>query len=171
MDKPRRSGPPSRLWTREPPERLPVLLRRTLHHLRRQLGGGGAFVPAGGREPVAHVLLVEAGRVLAQPVGVRRPEAGGVRGEGLVDEGETPFLVQAELELGVGDEDAAGARIRRRLPVQGQGRLAHLGGQLPPQQGLAAGVVDVLIVLPCGRLGGGGEDGLRQPLGKPHPRR
>jgi len=70
-----------------------------------------------------------------QGVLVRRPEAGGVRGQDLVDQVETAGLVLAELELGVGDDDAPGAGIIGALGVDGQGGITHLVGQIAAQEG------------------------------------
>jgi len=39
------------------------------------------------------------------PVG--GPEARGIRGERLVDQNQIPLIIRPELELGVGDDDAA----------------------------------------------------------------
>src|SRR3989338_2851323 len=45
--------------------------------------GGWLFVPAGGLQPVTYKLLVEAWRVCAFCIAVRRPETAGVRGQGV----------------------------------------------------------------------------------------
>src|SRR5579862_9360716 len=89
---------------RQTRERLAVLVAGARDHLRRQLRPGGALVPGERLEVVAHVLLVEARRARADTVGIGGPEARGVRGEHLVDEREGAGLVDAELELGVGDD-------------------------------------------------------------------
>ena len=64
------------------------------------------MIPAGCVEPVAHVLLVERRLRAARLVLVDRPEAAGVRGQDLVDQDDLA-LDDAELELRVGDDDAA----------------------------------------------------------------
>jgi hypothetical protein len=56
---------------------------------------------------VCGAYLVVGGLALANLVLVRGPEARAVGGEDLVDEHDLAGLVEAELELGVGDDDAA----------------------------------------------------------------
>jgi hypothetical protein len=56
---------------------------------------------------VSGAYLVIGGLALANLVLVGGPEARAVGGENLVDEHDLAGLVEAELELGVGDDDAA----------------------------------------------------------------
>src|SRR5689334_8455954 len=92
-----------------------VALARRIDYLRRQLRRGRVAVPAAGMaldiEPVAQRLLVEAGLRLAGLVAVGRPEARAVGRHHLVDQHDLarppiPRNGAAELELGVGDDDA-----------------------------------------------------------------
>ena len=57
-------------------------------------------------EPVAQRLLVEAGLRLARLIAVGRPEARAVGRQDLVDQDDLARPGAAELELGVGDDDA-----------------------------------------------------------------
>ncbi len=73
------------------------------------------MVPALFVEPVAYELLVERLLGLAVLVGLGIPETGGVRGEDLVAEHDAPVRILAELELRVGEDDAAfGGEVRGR---------------------------------------------------------
>jgi hypothetical protein len=56
---------------------------------------------------IANAYLVIGRLALANLVLVRGPEARAVRSEDLVDQHDLAGLVEAELELGVGDDDAA----------------------------------------------------------------
>src|SRR3954466_11371869 len=71
-----------------------------------EFGGGGGFVPGLGFEVVADELFVEGGLVVAGFVVVGGPEAAGVGGEDFVDQDQAAVGELAELELGVGDDDA-----------------------------------------------------------------
>ena len=59
------------------------------------------------------------------------PEAGGVGGEGFVDEdglvAAIDVGVDAEFELGVGDDDAAGSGVGGGAGVEGDGEIAGFG--------------------------------------------
>ena len=70
-----------------------------------------------GFQVVAHELLVVARRAGADPVRIGRPVARGIRGQHLVHHVQAAVVVGAELELGVGQDDAALARRRRRRSV------------------------------------------------------
>src|SRR3954447_13660558 len=87
---------------------LAVERARALDHVVGQCGRGRRLVPAGARCPVAHVLLVER-RLPAPRAGAGgRPEARRVRREPLVPDHDPAGLgVAPELELGVGEDDAA----------------------------------------------------------------
>jgi hypothetical protein len=114
---------------------------------------------------VAHGLLVERRRSAARLPRVGGPEAGRVGGQHLVAQHEVA-VDEAELELGVGDDDAALAAPLGAPPVELQRHVADLG-----RQGLAHQVGgrrerDVLVVTLV-RLGRRGEHRLGQPVGLP----
>ncbi|KAH0533524.1 hypothetical protein FGG08_007693, partial [Glutinoglossum americanum] len=93
-------------------ERLDVLPAGAVDHLVRQGDAGAVLVELDAFEVVAHELLVEAVLGAARGVAGRRPEAAGVRGQHLVGEDHrTGGLVETELELGVGDDDALAGRV------------------------------------------------------------
>ena len=77
-----------------------------LHDGARQSRRGRALrlVPTGLRagQPVAHVLLVEAGLDLALLVALGGPVAGRIRGQNLVRQHQGAIGIQTELELGIG---------------------------------------------------------------------
>src|SRR3954467_15501755 len=134
---------------RDPLVRLAIERARALDHVVGQRGRRRRLVPAGARGPVAHVLLVERGLRAARRVAVGGPEAGGVRRQYFVaDHDPARFGVAPELELGVGEDDAAPARVvggelveGDRAPPQLLERAAvteHLGGAVE---------VDVLVVV------------------------
>src|SRR6266567_3134815 len=98
------------LRPRHPPKRLQIALAGGIHHAGRQRRGRGVAVPAAGAalgvEIIAQRLLVEARLRLARLVDVDRPEPRTVGGHHLVDQDDTAIAVTAELEFGVGDDDA-----------------------------------------------------------------
>src|SRR5437764_5480622 len=91
--------------------RVHVELARASDHVLGQLGCRRRLVPTRARGPVAHVLLVEARLTVAGLVAVRRPEARRVGREHLVAEDDRAVGAAAELELGVGEDDPALARM------------------------------------------------------------
>src|SRR5262249_2946540 len=84
---------------------------------RRQRRRRGIAIPAAGAalgvKIIAQGLLVETRLRLAGLVGVHRPEAGAVRRHHLIDQDDASVPIAAELELGVGDDDALLPRSRR----------------------------------------------------------
>src|SRR2546426_2847335 len=118
--------------------RLEVPLARAPAHLRRQWRGRRVAVPLAfllqAGEIVAQRLLVEARLALAGPVAVRRPEPRGVGREDLVDHEQPPVGRRAELELGVGDDDAARRREGPPGLVQPQARLLQALRKRPAQR-------------------------------------
>src|SRR4051794_36737112 len=91
--------------------RLPVELTGARDDLIRDGRRGRRLVPAGAGRPVAHVLLVEGRLRSPRRVAVGGPEARRVRRADLVGEDERAVVVEAELELRVGEDDAALARM------------------------------------------------------------
>ena len=96
-------------------------------------------------EPVADVLLVERRRGVARGPAAGRPEPGGVGGEDLVGQHQL-VAVAAELELGVGEQDAAPGRVLGAPPVDLQGQVAEAAGQVAPEGLGDLGLRDVLVV-------------------------
>src|SRR5947208_3856134 len=121
---------------RDQAERLPIPLARRLHHLQRQRRRRGIAVPLPlllqARQVVAQRLLVEARLRASRLVAVRRPEARRVGREDLVDHEEPPVRARAELELRVGDDDAARARVAPTRLLQREAGLPQLPGHGAP---------------------------------------
>ena len=92
--------------------------------------GGGLFLsqPLCG-QPVADELLVERRLASARLVLVGRPEPRAVRRQHFVDQNQL-VVDQAELELRVGDDDAALERVFRAARVEVDAPLRKLLGQL-----------------------------------------
>ena len=104
---------------------------------------------------------------MARLVALQGPEAGGIRGQHLVAQHHVAGLVQAELELGVGNDDAAAQGVVGALLVQGDGVVAQLAGVFLALAGEvlfqhvdALLIRDVLVVVAQVGLGAGGVDGL-----------
>src|SRR4051794_36862605 len=106
---------------RHAPVRFEITLAGRIHHAGRQRRRWGVAVPAAGLalgvEIVAQRLLVEARLALAGLVYIDSPEPRRVRRHHLVDQNDLAVLVAAELELGVGDDDAllAGGLLAERV--------------------------------------------------------
>src|SRR6185437_13814624 len=143
---------------RQAGEGFAILLAGSGDDLRRQLRPRRLLVPVESLEIVAHELLVEARRAGAWPVGVGRPEARGIRRERLIDQGERAALIDYELELGVGNDDAAAEGMRRRELIERNGGVADPRCKRRADELLDLGEGDVLVVLPGGRLGCRSED-------------
>ena len=76
-------------------------------------------------EPVTDELLVVRRLRLAGLVALERPEAGAVRRQDLIAEDDVAVLIEAELELRVGDDDAARECVRGALLVDGNRVVAQ----------------------------------------------
>ena len=113
-------------------------------HLVRQRRRRRGFVPPGGQQVVAQVLLVVALLGAAGRVGGFRPEPRGVRGQQLVDQDQL-VADQAELELGVGDDDAFGLGKGGALAVNRQGEVADALGQLRGRCAVSASSKSMLM--------------------------
>src|SRR5581483_9366737 len=106
---------------RHAPIRLEIAPARRLHHARWQRRGRRVTVPAAGAafrvEIVAQRLLVETRLWPARDVVADRPEARGIRRHHLVDQDHAAIRILAELELGVGNDDAllAGELLAERV--------------------------------------------------------
>ena len=149
-----------------------VQLARPCDHVVGERGRGRRLVPAGAGRPVAHVLLVEARLAVAGLVAVGRPEARRVGRQHLVAEHDRAVGAAAELELRVGEDDPALARVRGAELVDGDRQAAQLLEQLAVADDLGGAVeVHVLVVVAHLGLGGGREDRLGELLGLPQARR
>ena len=96
--------------------RTDVALAGLGDHLGRHRWWRRSLVPARRLCPVAHRLLVERRRRGAGVPGLGRPEPAGVRRQDLVADDQLA-VDEAQLELGVGDHDAALERQLGRRPV------------------------------------------------------
>ena len=90
-----------------------------LHDVHRDLRRRRLFVPPGRREPVAHVLLVEARLGLAWAVVPDVPESARIRRDDLVDHDQL-IAEPTKLELRVGDDNPTLPGVRRGEVVQRQ---------------------------------------------------
>src|SRR6185369_17284094 len=104
-------------------ERLAVALRRRRDDVARQRRRRRLLVPwlavdGDLLEPVAYRLLVETRRRLPGDDALGGPEARRVGREDLVHQRQRAVLVEAELELGVGDDDPPRARERCGLDIE-----------------------------------------------------
>ena len=123
-------------------------------------------------EPVTNELLVVRRLGFAHFVAFQRPETGAVRCQHFVCQNDFAVLVQSELELGIGNDDAVFPCVVRALLVYGDGEIPNFGSVLfavsriiSLQNFDALLVGDVLIVIADFSLGARSEDRLRQLLG------
>src|SRR5688572_32441227 len=123
------------------------------------------LVPRLRLEPVADELLVEGRWADANPILGRGPEARRVGRERFVDQHDLTALIHAELELRVGDDDAARRGIFGRFTVKADGEVANLRSIMAAYGDLRLGIRDVFVVLSSRRFGRRREDGLWQFLG------
>src|SRR3989475_9137136 len=89
----------------------------------------------------------------------------GIRRQHLVHDVQAAIGVGTELELGIGQDDAALARVVGGELVDAQGGVAHALGQVGTDLLHHRIEIDVLVMVADGGLGRGGEDRLRQLLG------
>ncbi len=121
-------------------------------------------VPGLGGQPVAQGLLVEGRRRVPGDHLVGRPQARRVGRAHLVAQAEHAVDV-AELELGVGQNEADVGRPRRGPGVELEADVARRRRRLGAHQVDRLGEVDVDVV-PLRRLGRRGEHGLGQAVGQ-----
>src|SRR5580658_10068382 len=95
---------------------FPIFVARGRDDVGRESRSRGLFVPADSFEIIANVLLVEGGLRFAGRVLVGGPETRRVWRQRFVDPDQFA-IEQAEFELRVGDDDAAGGGVLRSLPV------------------------------------------------------
>ena len=86
-----------------------------------------------------------------------RPEAAGIGGQHFVHQGQRAVFIEAELEFGIADNDAARFGVGGRFAVKGDGFVAHLRGQLFADDVFAFGKADVFVVAADFGFGGWGE--------------
>src|ERR1700733_11091992 len=149
---------------------IQVLTLRFCHDVVGQRGRGRLLVPLNLLEIVADELLVEGGLRSAGLVLVGRPVAGGVGGEDLVGEDDAPRS-DAELKLGVGQDDATLGRVGSGAVVDVEAEALELGGGglADARDHFVEG--DVLVVLAAEALPRWREERLGQPGGfLPGPR-
>jgi len=105
-------------------------------------------------QPIPHRLLIEALLVSPLLVARRRPEPRAIRRKHLVRQHNLPrLLVDTKLELRVRNDDPPPQRVGGRGLVDRKRQVFHLGRILGPDQGRSLGGVNILVVLPDGRLG------------------
>src|SRR3954452_5849349 len=98
-------------FTRDALVGLEVQGASSLDHVVRQRRRGRRLVPPRACGPVAHVLLVERWLTVPRLVAIGRPETGGVGREHLVAQDDLAVLAAPKLELRVGQDDPAAARM------------------------------------------------------------
>src|SRR5215469_8077725 len=101
------------LFERPPCERaisLPVFLAGAPGNLLRQSGRGRLFVPRDRLQVIAHILLVVRGLRASGLIGISGPKPRRVWRQHLVGQDDLA-PDQPKLELGVGDDNAALARV------------------------------------------------------------
>lgn len=108
-----------------------------------------------------HELLVEAGLLFANLVGISCPETGRVRSQNLVAQDDLA-VVHAELELGVGDDYAALLRVACSRFVHLDGQVADGCSVFGADKLFALLEADILVVVANLSLRGRGEDGFGQ---------
>ena len=136
--------PLTQFFAGEGVERLEVTAPGVGDNLVGQGRRRGLFVPAQRFQVIPEILLVVALLGAAGPVVLLGPEAGGVRGQDLVDEQEffVTAIGQAELELGVGNDDAPGLGPGQGPAAEGQAQVPDLRRQRRPELGRQACAVE-----------------------------
>ena len=96
---------------------------------------------------------------LPRNIGLGIPEARGIRGEHLIAEGNGPRVrIQAEFDLGVGQDNAAFASNRFGPGINTQSQITQLAGHLGPDPFDDLLERDVLVMFAHLRLRRGGEN-------------
>ncbi len=133
------------LGARDDLEGLAIALGRAIDDLGGQVRGLPRHIPVG-FEPIADELFVVAGLNLALLVAGGRPETAGVGREALVDQ-RNLAIDDAELELGVGDDDASSRGILGSGLVNLEGQVANLRGDVLTHDLTATLERNVLVVV------------------------
>jgi hypothetical protein len=115
------------------------------------------LIPAAGGEPVADELFVERRLAAAGLVLIGRPEPRAVGRQHFVDEDQL-VVDQAELELGVGNDDALARRELGAARVEVDAPLRQLFAQLAADAGAHVVVGNILVVQALLGFGGRCED-------------
>jgi len=157
---------------------LPILGTRGSDNVGRKLRARRGFWPANSLEVITHKLFVERRLGAAGIVLSGGPEAGGVWSERFInpDQGVDCFrrvegaVEKAELELGVGEENAAGRGVRRGAAVEFDADGADAFGERIADEG-GGPVKGNIFVVPASGLGGRSEDGRGQAIGFAQARR
>src|SRR5205085_2022584 len=124
-----------------------VELARAGDDVVRQLRSRRRLVPARAGRPVAHILLVEGWLPMPGLIAVGRPEARGVGCEHFVADHDRAVGAAAELELGVGQDDAPLTHVVGGRRVDDKRETTKLLKQLTITKDLDSTIeVDVLIV-------------------------
>ena len=122
-----------------------IFLGCFLDDLGRKPGRRRSFIPVERFQVVAHELFVEAWRIFARNVDIRRPETGGVWCKALVDQDDFA-VAKPELEFGVCDDDVPGGSVEAAFTVKGQAEVAHDRCLLGPENIAAFWPGDIFIM-------------------------
>ena len=150
----RRQSVPGEGFASQSLEGFDVFSARPFNDISGENGGRTVLVPSGRFEPVAHELLVVARRAAAGSVLIDGPEARAIGGEDLVDQDDA-IVEQAELKLGVGEDDAARAREVSGLGVDVEAQIAQGGGSFETDDLDHALERDIFVMSGRGFAGGG----------------
>src|SRR5262245_56416703 len=122
----------SQLGTRDPLDRLQVLLPSFLDDIRGQRRRWAVLVPCRRFQPVANELLVERRLTLSSRVQVAGPEARAVGRQNLVDQNQFVVGQMSPFELGIRNDYPAAPSVLRRATIDVQAsRPKFVGNTLP----------------------------------------
>jgi hypothetical protein len=94
--------------------------------------GPGAFLSQGSvSKIIAHELLVKARRTLSRNIAFRRPEARRIRRQHFIHQRKFARIIEAKLELGIRDDDAALARVVGREARRAPSAVARTWAAVP----------------------------------------
>src|SRR5262245_6559074 len=104
-----------------------ILLASYNYNIIGKRGGGWTLVPIECLKIIAHELFVERGLRSSRRVRVPRPESGRIGRQGFINQKQLS-ISQAELELGVANDDATRLGVLRGLAVDLQADLFEPSG-------------------------------------------